>query len=319
MLGLQLIFVLVLFLLVVTFIINWIRFRREIQPYRRYGYVAGAIVILLEFAALLASGPFIGAFAASPLVCGAAAIAFLRAAAFTNVGIYYSRKLGHVGFTLLSKRYPIETEPGDEAPFATSSAAIEPAPATSAEDAPETIKETLADPTPVPVDAQPLMQTPVNTAQALLAGAALAAVSLLFTFILFSISSPRLSDVIRSLPEIDQAQTGVSVDVSLLTILVVLEAAFVEELAFRLAAQNFIANLFEWKNEKYTRAIVLVALLWTFGHVGLVEPGWVKPAQIFPIGLALGWLYRRFGVESCILAHALFNLFGLLFTPMLIN
>jgi membrane protease YdiL (CAAX protease family) len=34
-------------------------------------------------------------------------------------------------------------------------------------------------------------------------------------------------------------------------------------------------------------------------------------AQI-PLGLALGWLYRRHGTESTIMAHTLFNLLGAL-------
>ena len=38
------------------------------------------------------------------------------------------------------------------------------------------------------------------------------------------------------------------------------------------------------------------------------------------MGLALGWLYRRQGVESTILTHGLFNVLGgLLLSPLLMR
>jgi membrane protease YdiL (CAAX protease family) len=58
--------------------------------------------------------------------------------------------------------------------------------------------------------------------------------------------------------------------------------------------------------------IELTTVVWTLGHLGSLDPDWVKLAQIFPTGLALGWLYRRQGAESAIAAHALFNVLGAL-------
>ncbi len=67
----------------------------------------------------------------------------------------------------------------------------------------------------------------------------------------------------------------------------------------------------------YATAIVLTAALWSLGHVGALNPDWVKLAQIFPLGLALGWLYRRQGTESTIMVHALFNVLGgLVLSPL---
>ena len=82
----------------------------------------------------------------------------------------------------------------------------------------------------------------------------------------------------------------------------------VEELTFRLAIQNQIARLFAWTDQKYWLSILLTSLLWTFLHAGAVDPDWVKFVQIFPMGLVLGWMFRRFGIESCIAVHVLFNL-----------
>ena len=82
----------------------------------------------------------------------------------------------------------------------------------------------------------------------------------------------------------------------------------VEELTFRLAIQNQLARLFAWTGKKYWLSIVLTSLLWTFLHAGAVDPDWVKFVHVFPMGLVLGWMFRRFGIESCILVHVLFNL-----------
>ncbi len=83
--------------------------------------------------------------------------------------------------------------------------------------------------------------------------------------------------------------------------------SIVEELTFRLAIQNQLARMFKWENGKYWLAIVVTTLLWTFVHAGAINPDWVKFVQIFPLGLALGWMARKHGIESCLAAHALLN------------
>lgn len=83
--------------------------------------------------------------------------------------------------------------------------------------------------------------------------------------------------------------------------------SIVEELTFRLAIQNQLARMFKWVNGKYWLAIVVTTLLWTFVHAGAINPDWVKFLQVFPLGLALGWMARKHGIESCLAAHALLN------------
>jgi membrane protease YdiL (CAAX protease family) len=113
-----------------------------------------------------------------------------------------------------------------------------------------------------------------------------------------------------------EAVSGTDSGLSLLSLLIVLEFAFAEEITFRLGIQNYLAKQLNWQGKEYWIAIVLTAALWTLGHTGIMEPGWVKLLQVFPIGLALGWLFRKVGTEGCILAHALFNVGMSVLTPL---
>lgn len=92
-----------------------------------------------------------------------------------------------------------------------------------------------------------------------------------------------------------------------------------EELTFRLGIQNYFAALFGRGAAGYWAAIVLASALWSLGHIGRVDPEWVKFAQIFPAGLALGWLFRRAGFEACVIAHAVLNLIMPFATPKLLG
>ncbi|WP_405243481.1 CPBP family intramembrane glutamic endopeptidase [Lentisalinibacter salinarum] len=91
-----------------------------------------------------------------------------------------------------------------------------------------------------------------------------------------------------------------------------------EELTFRLGIQNYFGALFGRGAAGYWAAIVLSSALWSLGHIGRVDPEWVKFAQIFPAGLALGWLFRYAGFEACVIAHAVLNLIMPFATPKLL-
>lgn len=92
-----------------------------------------------------------------------------------------------------------------------------------------------------------------------------------------------------------------------------------EELTFRLGIQNYFAGLFGHGAAGYWAAIVLSSALWSLGHLGVVDPEWVKFAQIFPAGLALGWLFRRAGFEACVIAHGVLNAIMPWLTPRLLG
>jgi len=92
-----------------------------------------------------------------------------------------------------------------------------------------------------------------------------------------------------------------------------------EELTFRLGIQNYFAALFGRGAAGYWAAVAVASALWSLGHIGRVDPEWVKFAQIFPAGLALGWLFRYAGFEACVIAHAVLNLIMPFATPKLLG
>ncbi len=92
-----------------------------------------------------------------------------------------------------------------------------------------------------------------------------------------------------------------------------------EELTFRLGIPNYLAGLFGWRDGRYWIAIALSSALWAAGHIGILDPDWVKLGQIFPAGLLLGWLFLRFGFEASVTAHAVLNLVMPFVTPAVIS
>ncbi|HKZ84087.1 MAG TPA: CPBP family intramembrane glutamic endopeptidase [Anaerolineae bacterium] len=293
-----------------AFVVNWLRFRRQVRPYRRYGFAAACVIIGFEILALTVSPSLLTGLSVV-LVILIDAWVMVRTAAFTNVGIYYSMRLGHSGFPLFMRRFPPRPEsaagePPAAAPIAQANSEA-PAPAEAAASA---IVEQLR---------QHTLRPDVTPKQALLAAAAVAAGAAAFTAILFTLTSPRVSEFVRSFTSFDAGQVATERLATPFMLVFVLEVAVSEEIIFRLGIQNFLANVFNWRERRYWTAILFTSILWTLAHVGVIEPWWVKPAQIFPIGLALGWLYWRYGAETSMLAHGLFNVAGLLLTPTLMT
>lgn len=85
-------------------------------------------------------------------------------------------------------------------------------------------------------------------------------------------------------------------------------AAISEEIIFRLCLQNWICVLLKDKAYSKWFAIIVATVLWMIAHVGMLEPEWVKMLQVFVIGLVLGLMSFRFGIQYAILLHILFNL-----------
>lgn len=127
-----------------------------------------------------------------------------------------------------------------------------------------------------------------------------------YTQLLFWAFSPQPSEhVVRAwgLDGDDAAEVLTPIGVALIGLV-----AVGEELVFRLGIQNLLATWCNWWGRKYWLAIVATSALWTVGHAGTLDPDWVKFLQIFPVGVALGWLFRKHGIESCIAVHVLFNI-----------
>ena len=134
----------------------------------------------------------------------------------------------------------------------------------------------------------------------------LVAAWLAYSKLLFLIFSPEISETMKQ--ALDKLNVSHTTSLTPATAIAVSVIAISEELAFRLGIQNLLWRLFRLRDNQYWICILLTAVFWTIGHTGVLEPDWVKLAQVFPAGLALGWMFKKHGIESCIAAHLLFNL-----------
>ena len=143
--------------------------------------------------------------------------------------------------------------------------------------------------------------------------------AILFSVILFKLTSPQLSEIMKQLSKDQGARLGISSEPTLLTALVLIAFAFGEEILFRLGIQNYLAQQFRRNGNKYWIAVVLTSAIWALAHANILAPEWVKIVQIFPFGIALGFLFKKYGLESCIFAHGIFNLSMMWIGPYLIT
>lgn len=91
-------------------------------------------------------------------------------------------------------------------------------------------------------------------------------------------------------------------------VLMVMGAAFYEELVFRMGFFVFLHRAFRRFDRLGILAAIISSALWALAHSGSVEPMWVKYLQIFPFGILQCVLYRvARGIEAPILTHILFN------------
>lgn len=143
--------------------------------------------------------------------------------------------------------------------------------------------------------------------------------AILYTVVLFELTSPDVSETLRKLIKTQHAKSGISDEPSVLVALVMIVAAIGEEITFRLGIQNYLAKQLKLNEDNYWVPVVLTSVLWSIAHANSLEPEWVKFVQIFPMGIVLGFLFKRYGLESCILAHGLFNLSMMFIGPHLIT
>ena len=143
--------------------------------------------------------------------------------------------------------------------------------------------------------------------------------AILFSVILFKLTSPQISDTIKQLSKDQGARLGVSSEPTVLTAIVVIAFAFGEEILFRLGIQNYLAQQFRLDGNKYWVAVVLTSGLWALAHANILSPEWIKIVQIFPFGIVLGFLFKKYGLESCIFAHGIFNLIMMVLGAYLIT
>ncbi|HOX05650.1 MAG TPA: CPBP family intramembrane metalloprotease [Planctomycetota bacterium] len=127
-----------------------------------------------------------------------------------------------------------------------------------------------------------------------------------YTAGLFWLTSPRISPLIRNLLPGMEADAS-SLGRQLLYAWVFSLLAIKEEIVFRLFLQGAFEHWLRRVRGGWLWAILLSSAVWTLAHSGAVEPAWVKYAQIMPIGILLGLMRRRWGIESTILVHVALN------------
>ena len=257
---LSLVYAILILILAVIFLINSIRYRKEINIYVKYGILFAVILLAFDIAVVVLIPNFFEVMPFYQLLI-VDAIVFVRTVIFTCMGIYYCSTLGIVEIPLI-KRLSGKTD-GFE-PFTGRNYII-------------TIIGVVAS-------------------------------AILFSVILFKLTSPGLSDAVKQLSESQGVKLGISDEPSVLLALIVVAFAFSEEIIFRLGIQNYLAKQFRLTGNRYWVAVVLTSGLWSLAHANILNPEWVKIVQIFPLGIALGFLFKKYGLESCILAHGIFNL-----------
>lgn len=309
-----------IFLFSVAFLIDWIRSRQAIWKYLKYGLAAGVLVVGLDLAIVgITPSAWKSTLWMSLLL---EPIVFLRQAGFAMLGMYYAARLGLPSFPLLLRRFGTPSKEKD----------IPPAPAVVVpriwpEESPQALQPLeaqahfLLEPAQVPdnnVDQPAADVVPdIHWKKYFFAAGVVGLAGIVYSVVLFLATSPHLSQLLQQTLGPTSAGTGNVVTIQ--TILLGLEFAVAEEIAFRLGIQNFLARYLHLEGKGYWLAILLTSVLWTLGHAGTLDPEWVKFAQIFPMGLALGWLFKKYGTESTILAHGLFNVILLFLSPYLVR
>ena len=296
--ALACIFVIILFGFTIAFLIDWIQSRKKIRKYLKYGVWVGLTIIGLDLIIVI-FGLFSGNYMILTVLL-AEPIVFVRLIGFTMLGMYYAAELGHPSFPLLLKKIkpsvaelPAENESKIEA-FETE---------VEKYDSDSILVPDVNKPETLPV-VDVLLSIPLKKYLIQVLGGA--AICIIYTAILFLITKPHMSDLMQN--RIGLATPNTENSITIQSILALIELSIAEEITFRLGIQNYLAKHFKWQNKKYWIAIVITSAIWTLGHAGVMDPQWVKFAQIFPIGLLLGWMNKKLGVESTIIVHVIMNL-----------
>jgi membrane protease YdiL (CAAX protease family) len=292
-------------LFLIAFLVDWIRSRAQTRKYLKYGIAMGTLLVGLEVLSLAtAPSRSVSSPVFSLCACG---MDFLRMVAFTTLGMYYCFTLGRPSFPMLLRGHAAaETPTGSSLPLAPE---VVSCPGGVVDTTPNKLS-----PGPMMPETSPVAQTNIVSPappevvprDAILSVLVVSLIGVIYSVALFVMVSPRLSEGMRRAFGIDDTELAQTVTVQV--VLFVLLVAFGEEIVFRLGVQNFLAKYLRLRASRYWIAIVSTTVVWTMGHAGALEPAWVKLVQIFPMGLMFGWLCQRYGVESSILAHMVFNL-----------
>jgi membrane protease YdiL (CAAX protease family) len=322
--ALACLYLVVMVLFSLAFLVDWVHSYVHVRKYMKYGIAVGAILVGFELLTL-AVAPVDWASRPVFRVC-ACGMDFLKMVGFTSLGMYYCLTLGRPSFPLLLRRHvaaemPVAQVPVAEAPAPDGPLAVAPEVAANLGDVAGT---TPSEPSQEPAMAEagsvadgnivPPVHPAVVPRDAIAGALIVAFLGVVYSLVLFVLFSPRMSESMRLMRDVENIQRTVdmksvgSSQAVVQAVLFLLLVALGEEIVFRLGVQSFLAKYLRLSPSRYWIAIVATTIIWTIGHAGVLEPAWVKLVQIFPMGLMLGWLCQHYGVESSILAHMVFNL-----------
>lgn len=139
-----------------------------------------------------------------------------------------------------------------------------------------------------------------------------------FTFVLFKATRPEISDFLK--PAVEDASTiTVQAKVNLGSVVFFTLVAFYEEIVFRLFLQTLFGYWLRKLKGGQFLAVAIASVIFAVGHFGVLETWWVKFVQTFFIGLALGYLMKRRGMETSFATHTVLNIFALYSSDILLK
>ncbi|TET50864.1 MAG: CPBP family intramembrane metalloprotease [Anaerolineales bacterium] len=311
----------------IAFLVDCIRLRRHLREYLAVGVVAGAIVIVIDVAATALAGAVGVDFGFEVICCFLGdLLIFARVVGFAVLGMHYSALLRHPSFAILAWLRIERDWTVGSLPSPASQAVPLSAPAAS-ERTTTTLEEPAADAPSEQRDVPPEPWWTISPLHDSGWGPYLVDVTAVllgmvaYSVVLFLLTRPTLADSLLTASYTIPRE--VDVRVIAISLVVALAYGFSEEVFFRLGIQRWLSRYLGKRlppgRLQFWFPIGLSAFLWTLGHAGQLEPEWVKLAQIFPAGLALGWLCERRGVESTMIVHVVFNVVMVLLASSLIT
>ena len=125
-----------------------------------------------------------------------------------------------------------------------------------------------------------------------------------------------MSDFIK---EATEAQGKFKAQVEISSIVFFLLVAFYEEVLFRLFIQTFLSYILRNFALGSLLALIGSSFLFAIGHFGILATWWVKFVQTFTIGIVLGHIMKRHGMEASFGTHAILNIFALYTSSILLE
>lgn len=128
----------------------------------------------------------------------------------------------------------------------------------------------------------------------------------LWTFILFGLLKPEASELAEAMtPKEDSLLTWVYLFLS-----VSVMAPLSEEILFRHYAMGFLYHVLGTGKAAVFFNLLITATVFGIAHVSILTEDWIKILQVIPLGMVLGYVNDKRGIEHSILLHAFFNTFS---------